>query len=86
MTNSIILRPCERNIFSIFLSFDIRITPSGAFSIEIQDIAKVLIDLTLGQGLFENLFTTHNWFLLRQKNIDSGSNKISRQNDNWFSK
>lgn len=46
MTSSIILRPCEKNIFSILLSFDFRVTPSGAFSIEIQDIAKVLIDLT----------------------------------------
>lgn len=68
MTNSITLRPCE-NIFLLFLSFDIRATPSGAFRIEIQDIAKVFTDLTLGQGLFEYLFTTHNWFLLGQKNI-----------------
>lgn len=50
MTSSITLRPCEKNIFSVFLSFDIRGTPLGAFSTEIQDIAKVLIDLSLLTG------------------------------------
>lgn len=47
MTNTIILSTRQKNIFSISLYFDIRTTPSGGFSIESQDIVKILTDPTL---------------------------------------
>ena len=61
VTDSIILRPCEKSTFSLFLSFDIRATLSVALSIAIQNIAMILTDLTPITGL--KSFKIYSWLV-----------------------